>query len=275
MEPLTLWDELDLGRHLVAILLGTPRLLMIMQISPFMGGGVVTGTLRYTVALACYMVLHPAVVDSLPSLEMGTTGLLFLLGALLVKEVFLGILLGLLAGMLFWAMQSAGYLIDLSRGASNAEGPDNFTSEQTTPMGSLLFQGAVYMFFVGGGFISFLGVIYMGYSVWPVSEMVPLASLHDMRLPLFFAEQVGWLMLHMLLLAAPVVMACLMIDVALGLISRSAPQLNVYVLAMPIKCTAAAALVLLYFGLVMTGSVKMFGDFTVNLRQVESLLPLR
>lgn len=275
MTALALWDELDLGRHLLAVLLGTPRLLMIMQISPFMGGAVLTGTLRYTVALACYMVLHPTIAHSLPPLGGGTPALLAMLSALLVKEVFLGLLLGLLAGVLFWAIQCAGYFIDLTRGASNAELSDPLTGEQTTPTGSLLFQGAVYMFFSGGGFVSFLGVIYAGYGVWPVGELLPLSTLHDVRLPLFFAEQIEWLTLHMLLLSIPVVLACLMADVSLGLISRSAPQLNVYVLAMPIKCAVAAALVLVYFALIMTGSVKMISDFTLNLRQVESLLPIR
>lgn len=274
MNTWALWAGLEPAQHLLAILLGTPRLLMIMVVAPFMGGAVLTGTLRYTVALSCYMLLHPAVVEGLPPLHTASPGLLVFLGALLLKEVFLGLLLGLLAGMVFWAVQSAGYFIDVSRGASNAEESEPLAGEMTTPTGALLMQGTVYMFFVSGGFVSFLGVVYAGYAVWPAYELLPLSVLHDIRLPLFLAEQVEWLLLHMLLLAAPVVVACLMTDVALGLVSRSAPQLNVYVLAMPIKCAVASALLLLYFTLFVTGAVEMFGDFVLRARQLQDLLPM-
>ena len=267
------WDELELWRHLLALLLGTPRLLMIWQVSPFLGGGVVTGNLRFTLTLACYLVLHPAIAYSLPPLEGGGMELLALWGALVLKEVFLGLLLGLLAGIIFWSIQCAGLLIDTQRGASNAEAPDILTGETLSPTAAFLFQSAVYLFFAGGGFVAFLGVIYAGYMVWPVTELLPLNVLQRVELPLFFAAQVQWLMLHTLLLAGPVMAACLLTDVSLGLVSRTAPQLNVYVLSMPIKSAVASFLLLLYFGLLTSGALGMLYDSTLNLRQFESILP--
>ncbi|WP_443667045.1 flagellar biosynthetic protein FliR, partial [Desulfovibrio sp.] len=91
--------------------------------------------------------------------------------------------------------------------------------------------------------------------------------------PLYFAEKVGWLMGHMLLLAGPIAAACLLTDVALGLINRFASQLNVYVLAMPIKCGIAAFLLCFYFGLLLSHAPELF-DFTrESILKLNNLLP--
>ena len=47
-----LFQELRVMDHLLAVLLGMPRLFMIMQTAPFMGGNIVTGQIRVAVACA-------------------------------------------------------------------------------------------------------------------------------------------------------------------------------------------------------------------------------
>ena len=227
---------------------------MFMQTAPFMGGGLVTGQLRFTVVLACYIVLHPMLLGQLPhwpGLEYGSA---VELGALIVKEVFLGLLMGLMAGMMFWGIQCAGFFIDNQRGAGQAASSDPLSGEQTSPTGSFLFQSAVYVFFSTGAFLCCLGIIYASYEAWPVSSLLPGAMFAKPDLALFFAGKVARLALDMVLLAAPVVAACLLTDISLGLINRFASQLNVYVLAMPIKSGLASLLLIFYFGMLMSGA---------------------
>lgn len=71
----------------------------------------------------------------------------------------------------------------------------------------------------------------------------------------------------------PIAAACLLTDVALGLINRFASQLNVYVLAMPIKCGIAAFLLCFYFGLLLSHAPELF-DFTrESILKLNNLLP--
>lgn len=112
-------------------------------------------------------------------------------------------------------------------------------------MGQLLFQSLTCLFYASGAFLAFVGVIYASYELWPVAR--PLPAEFTMALPLYFAGKVGWLMGHMLL-AGPISVACLLTDISLGLVNRFASQLNVYVLAMPIKSGLAAFLICFYFG---------------------------
>lgn len=259
--------------HLLAFLLGTPRLYMLMQTAPFMGGTLVTGQLRFTIVLACYMVLHPMLLGQLPAWEGLSLASGLHVGALIAKETFIGLLFGLLAGMMFWTIQCAGFFIDNQRGAGQATETDPLAGEQTSPTGSFFFQSAVYVFFSTGAFLSFLGMVYAGYELWPVTSLLPESLLRKPALPLFFAGKVSELALDMMLLAGPVVVACLLTDISLGLINRFASQLNVYVLAMPVKSGLASLLLIFYFGMLMTGAVSMFDSFGSDLQYLRALLP--
>ena len=123
-------------------------------------------------------------------------------------------------------------------------------------MGGLLFQCLVYLFYTSGAFLAFLGLVYASYELWPVTQMLPLPQ--GSTVPLFFAGKVAWLMTYMLLIAAPIAVACLLVDISLGLINRFSPQLNAYVLAMPIKSGLAALLLCLYLGLLLAHASDIF-----------------
>jgi type III secretion protein T len=268
----TLFQELRVMDHLLAVLLGMPRLFMILQTVPFMGGNIVTGQIRAAVAFACYMFIHPMVLGQLDAPEVLTTAVLGRLALVLLKESLLGFLLGFLAGMLFWAVQCAGFFIDNQRGASMASGADPLSGEETTPLGSLLFQCAVYLFFSGGAFVAFITLVFSSYEVWPVSALLP-AGLFERgaEAPLFFAGRVAWLMGTMILLSAPIVAACLLTDMSLGLINRFAAQLNVYVLGMPIKSALAAFLLFLSFTLLLTQIEGLFDVIAADLASLRLL----
>lgn len=261
--------ELGVYRHLMAAAVGMPRLFILCMIAPFFGSTVVSGQLRTALVFAIYLILHPMVQGELPAEMPATAGELAFLGLLLAKEIFLGLLLGWIAGIPFWAAQSGGFFIDNQRGASMAEGSDALSGEQTSPIGILFLQGTIYLFFVSGAFLSFLGLVYSSYLVWPVGSLLPQMS---RAAAMLFAEQAGWLMLYMLLLAGPIAVACLLIDVSLGLVNRFASQLNVYVLAMPIKSGVAAFILLVYFGMLGSNAPVLYSHIQTTLLRLQGLL---
>ena len=167
----------------------------------------------------------------------------------------------------------AGFFIDNQRGAGMASQADPLSGEETSPTGSFLFQSAVYVFFSTGAFLTFLGLVYASYEFWPVWELMPAEPFRRPGLALFFAGTVSELVLDMMLLSGPIVVACLLTDISLGLINRFASQLNVYVLAMPIKSGLASLLLIFYFSMLMTGAVSMFDSFGSDLHYLRVLMP--
>ncbi|GAB1409656.1 type III secretion system export apparatus subunit SctT [Desulfovibrionales bacterium] len=266
------FHHLRIGDNLLAILVGLPRLFLIIQTVPFMGGSIITGQIRVAIAFAVYLFLHPVVLSTLSAPETLTLPVAGYYILLVLKESFLGFVIGLLAGMLFWAIQSAGFFIDNQRGASMASSADPLSGQETSPLGSLFFQCTVFIFFTGGGFLAFLGMVYASYEVWPVHALLPSGVFaQGLDIPLFFAGRVAWLMATMVLLSAPIVAACLLTDMSLGLINRFAAQLNVYILGMPIKSGLAMFLLFLSFGLFLIQMTGLFDTLMSDVRFLEHL----
>ncbi len=269
-----LFGEYSIWTHLTACLLGLPRLYMIAQTAPFFAPSVIGGQIRIALVLSLYFVLHPALLEQVMHImpASGRFPSIAILAALAVKEVFIGLLLALLAGMVFWMYQSAGFFIDNQRGAGQATESDPLSGEQTSPTGSFFFQSVVYVFFATSAFTVFLATVYSSYEAWTVDAFLPAAFFKDSRIALFFAGKVAELALDMVLLSGPVVIACLLTDVSLGLINRFAPQLNVYVLAMPIKSAIASFLLLFYFGIMINGTGNIFDSFGMDLHFMRSIV---
>ncbi len=262
--------EFEVYQHLLAASVGMPRLFILCMIAPFFGSAVVSGQLRTALVAAIYLLLHPLVQSQMPA-ELPATGYeVALMGLLVGKEIILGFFLGWLAGIPFWAAQSGGFFIDNQRGASMAEGSDALSGEQTSPTGILFLQGIIYLFFVSGSFLAFLGLVYSTYLIWPVMDFFPHINWPTAML---FAGQAGWLMLYMLLLAGPVIVACLLIDVSLGLVNRFASQLNVYILAMPIKSGVASFILLVYFGMLGSNAPVLYQHIQATLLRLQGLMP--
>ena len=137
--------QYDLTTHFQAFLLGSTRLMVFAAVAPFMGNQVLNMTVRSAVVMALYLVVHPTVVSTMPVFSPLSPGALALLGGLLLKEIFLGFVLGWLAGLVFWAVESAGLFIDNQRGAAQAMGADPLTGDQTSPTGSFLFQSVAVL----------------------------------------------------------------------------------------------------------------------------------
>ncbi|HIU18157.1 MAG TPA: type III secretion system export apparatus subunit SctT [Candidatus Avidesulfovibrio excrementigallinarum] len=275
MDFMGLLQELDVFTHLTALLLGMPRLFALVMVAPFFGSSIVTGQIRTLLVMALYMPLHPAIVDSLTSDIVLAAPLSLAMGGrltmLFIKEAILGLMIGFIAGIAFWAVQSAGFFMDNQRGASMAEGQDILSGEQSSPLGQLLFQSLCYIFYATGAFLAFMGVVYASYGLWPVTQPFPTDV--PQGVPLFFAGKVGWLVGHMLLLAGPIAVACLLTDVSLGLVNRFASQLNVYVLAMPIKSGLVAVLLCVYLAMLLSHAPELFQQTRENLFTIFHALP--
>lgn len=265
--------QYDLTTHFQAFLLGSTRLMVFAAVAPFMGNQVLNMTVRSAVVMALYLVVHPTVVSTMPVFSPLSPGALALLGGLLLKEIFLGFVLGWTAGLVFWAVESAGLFIDNQRGAAQAVGADPLTGDQTSPTGSFLFQSVAVLFFASGAFLAMLGVVYSTYEWWPVAEALPMEFFRNTAAALHFGESVARLAASALLISAPVVLACLFTDIALGLINRFASQLNVYILSLPIKCALASFLLIFYFAVLMSDAPERFALFGIDVSALRAMMP--
>jgi type III secretion protein T len=187
------------------------------------------------------VVAYPFAAASAPLSSIGGT-MWFII---IFKEIFIGLCIGFLFGIVFWAIGNVGNLIDTKAGTTMASVVDPLQGHQTSLTASFLSRLAGWLFMASGGFLVFLDLLFGSYAVWPVTAGLPTLSRAG---ELVFVGGFAKMMVLSLLLAAPALVVLALIDIGLGLINRYAQQLNVFMLSLAIKAWLSVWLVLLCLG---------------------------
>lgn len=174
---------------------------------------------------------------------------MWVLLALVLKEVLIGMLIGFISTVPFWALEAAGFFIDNQRGASMASSQNAMTGSESSPMGILFGQTFFTVYLVSGVFLALLQNIFHSYEAWPVFSFYPVFNESAI---IFFLGQFDQIITLAVWLASPVIISMFIAEFGIALISRSAPQLNVFILAMPIKSAVAMALLVVCITTIMT-----------------------
>lgn len=218
-----------------------PRLLAMCGMLPLFNRQLLPGLLRYGICAGLGLVLVPMVMPRYAELDLGTVELLLLI----VKEVFIGLVLGFLVAIPFWIFEAVGFVVDNQRGASLGAVINPATGNDSSPMGILFNQAFLVFFLVSGGFTLMLTLLYDSFRLWDLWSWTPTLRADSIALIL---DQLSRFMRLVLLFAAPAIVAMFLAELGLALISRFAPQLQVFFLALPIKSALALLVLVLYMG---------------------------
>ncbi|ELP2673764.1 SctT family type III secretion system export apparatus subunit VscT [Vibrio parahaemolyticus] len=246
----------DLHQALFLYSLTLPRLMACFIFLPILSKQMLGGAMiRNGVLCSLALFIFPVVNEQTLPAETDGLWLIVILG----KEVLLGMLIGFVAAIPFWAIEATGFLVDNQRGAAMASMFNPTLGSQSTPTAVLLTQTLITLFFSGGGFVAFIYALFKSYTTWPILGFFPMVM--DAWVS-FFYDQFQQLMWVGVLMSAPLVLAMFLAEFGLALISRFAPQLNVFFLAMPIKSAIASVLLIVYLGLMMDHFEALFYGIT-------------
>ncbi len=256
----TSWQDM-----LIAIALLMARMLAAFSVIPLFIGNTVPMTARMVFVAGLAVALLPyALAD--PGLTRQLAAQNWMLLAL--KESVLGLVLGLLASIGFWAVHAAGTIVEYQAGLSMATTIDPTSGQDDSLIGTLFMQIFTVLFLAMGGLLAMIGMLFDSYTVWPLASMAPLVG--NLELTGVALRSVAELVAIAVKVAAPFVILMLLLEVALGLMARFAPQLNVFFLALPLKVLVLTAMLLLY-GLAMTDAIRLLpiADFSAILRSIK------
>ncbi len=156
-------------------------------------------------------------------------------------QIAAGLALGFLTQMIFAAVQAAGELVDLFAGYTIASTYDPFTGASQAVFGRFYYLVAMTLLFVLDGHLLLVRGFLDSFAAMPTG--VPdLGSVSALLI-----DSLGMFFLAALEIAAPVLAVLFLTEVALGLLSKAAPQMNVFVLGFPVKillCLGMVALTL-------------------------------
>lgn len=194
----------------------------LMLVAPILSSRSVPGTTRAALTILLTALILPAVGDVSTAGVVGP-------GAL-VAELVVGLGIGMGAATLLAGAELAGEVLAVQTGLSGASALDPISGQGTGVLGQLLQLFVVLLMLVTGGHLMMIEALASSYQVVPMASAFSLSggALQLMR-------DVGLLFTHGLQFAAPVIAAAAVGYVALGVLARASPQLNMLAVAFPLQ----------------------------------------
>jgi flagellar biosynthetic protein FliR len=214
----------DPGRGVLAALL-LARASGFVAAAPFLGEAIVPMKVRAlfagVLALALFGISRGPVPDA-PGLAQ--------LALLVASEAAIGAAIGLLARLMLLAFEMAGEIVAVQMGFGMAAVMDPLGGHRSTIVGRWLWLAGIALFLTLGGHHLLLRAFGASLAAFPVGHPFPVdeaAQLFSRATAETFAAAVR--------IVAPVIGALLLATMGLGILARTVPQMNVFVVGFPVK----------------------------------------
>lgn len=254
--------ELNVSLVILTVALLMCRVLPILIMSPMLGGETTPPDVKIGVGVTLSIVLFPAVADRVNLVPV--TAIAFV--AVLFKEIFIGMSLAFIVSSVFEAARIAGTIVDTQAGAAQAQVHVPQLQTQATIWSTFKMMMTVTLFLTLNGHHIMIESLADSLVVIPLDRFPRFG--HGMWA--FFEliiRTFGEMMRIGLAIAGPAMVAAFLTDLALGMVNRVSPQLQVFFISMAIKPLVASLMIFIAIKFILDRltlelghSLKLFQD---------------
>ena len=225
----------ELFTFLILLLIASLRVGAFLISAPFFGSRMVPLQIRIVFSFC----LGFWILDTLQFPDQNT-----LLGPKLIlivlQELFIGLTVGLVLNICFAAVTLAGEKIAATSGLAFASQVDPNGGGQSPVISQIFFLFLIVVFFSVNGHLIVLGLIYKSFEFYPLGEFTSYGELVSAGLS---ASDI--LFKSAAIIVLPIVIVLLFVNIAIGFITKSAPQLNLFSFGFPM--TLIGAFLILFY----------------------------
>lgn len=231
------------------------RVLGFVRFAPVLNRKEIPGMVKLSFALILTIILMMTVpVETVPS------GASLALGIIL--NVVGGMLVGFIANCIVQAISAAGDMINMQMGLSSAMVLDPTMGAQVSILGSFFGLLAVILFINIGGVYWLINALHRSFEIFPMyATAIPMDQLINKEYLITLTSNVLYVGLQ---IASPVLLATLGQDLILGIISKTAPQVNVFQLSFLFKPVLGAAILLWIMPII----VNVINDYFLSFAKI-------
>ena len=241
-----------------AIALFATRMSGMVMVAPAYSARTVPAALKAATLVVVTATFAPLLLTqgAAPAVSLGT----------LLSELLVGIAIGLGVAVLIGSAEVAGDVISLQTGLAGAGTLDPLTNQQSQVLADFMKMFALTFWLAAGGHILLLEALAES------TQLIPPGQAVAARDGMFALVSLGSsLFATGLQIAAPVIAAVFVGNVAMGVLARIAPQLQIFMLAYPLQIVIGVlvlALVLPFLGVTMSGWPERYRTIVGNLFSV-------
>ncbi len=243
----TLQDFLSSG--VLAFMLTFVRIGTAIMIMPGLGDSFVPERIRLHISLAMTLVLFPLVLPHIPSPIPGT----FQLVILIAMEFVVGLFFGTIARVLMLALDTAGMIISTTSSLSNAQLFNPTLATQGSLVGAFMsVTGVIVLFSLNLHHLLITGVI-ESYDLFPLGFIPDPGGMANLM-----AHMVSESFAIGIKIGAPFLIMTLMLYIAMGVLSRLMPQMQIFMIAMPLQILVSLVILMMVLSASFTYWAQQF-----------------
>jgi flagellar biosynthetic protein FliR len=251
------------SEHLEAFVLVLLRVSAMIFTIPVISEQSVPAKIKAGLSILVTLIIFPLVASQIPPIK---NYHLIQLVFLMIGETLIGLTIGFVARLIFAAIQLAGNVIGFEMGFAVANVIDPMSSQQVSIIAELKYLIAMLVFLTVNAHHLFFHAIIQSYAVLP-----PLTFHFSGQLMQLIFEVSRDMFIIALKLAAPIMAVMVFTNVALGIVARTVPQMNIFIVGFPLQISIG----LIFLGLTAPYFVRMTqGMFSAMEGRILSLLRL-
>lgn len=226
------------------------RVAMMFAVAPIFGGRLVPKRVRLLLSLLVTWVLLPVIPDAPAVDPLSAAGVMITL-----QQLLIGLVLGFMLQMVFSALVLGGQVIAIGMGLGFASMVDPQNGVQVPVVGQYYVTLATLLFLVLDGHLMLIALLAETFHALPVAvDGLNRQSLWDV------AAWASHMFAGAMLIALPAVTALLLTNIAFGVITRAAPQLNIFAVGFPLTLTLGFAIMFFTVPALLPQFSDMLGD---------------
>ena len=230
------------------------RLGAIVMLIPGIGENFVPARVRMAFAFLFALLLFPIIGPSAPPIPAAVSGV----GGAVIKEVFIGLMMGAILRMFMSSLATAGELVSIQTTLSFAQTANPTQAQPTTSLGTFLGLLGVLLVMTTDLHHLFIAAIVKSYAIFPFTRAMPVNDAGQLAI-----QTMGRSFALGLQLSAPVLVFSLVFTIATGLIGRVMPQFQVFFVAAPLQVLLGLSVFALSIGVIGTVWLDRYRDLLI------------
>lgn len=234
------------------------RIMGFFLASPVIGANFIPMRVRLVLAVAVSLMIAPSLTDipAVPALSVQAL-------LVVVQQVLIGVALGFFLQMLFQVFILLGQLIAMQMGLGFASMVDPTNGINVAIVSSFYLMFVTMLFVLFDGHLVMIEVIADSFQQIPVS-----AQALDTDVYMRLVNTISWVFSSALLLALPALTALLITNFAFGIMTRAAPQMNIFALGFPVALMFGLFIIWLTMANFEVIASSIFADMFIRMRSL-------
>ncbi|MDF2635338.1 MAG: flagellar biosynthetic protein FliR [Pelosinus sp.] len=202
------------------------RITGIFTMTPVFGSKNIPVSIKAGLALIITYILFPIVFNDTVIIPEHFLPFIFMV----IGELIVGLTIGFVSSLVFSAIQMSGQLLDMQIGFGVINIIDPQSGSQVPLVGNFKYMLALIVFLATNGHHVLLSALFTSFKLIPVTGVI-----FHTALATFMVDMVGGTFVIAMKISLPIIISLIITDVALGILARTMPQMNIFVVGVPGK----------------------------------------